>query len=88
MYCKLVLPLVAFLAVKAGYQKFDAGYYRCSTLTHIFGILFPLFMLYVILGLKKDCMTTFNKTLVLFLSWSMLFFHLFYEHDKNSKVFK
>jgi len=85
MYDTLILPLGAFFAVNAGYQKFDAGYYRCSTTTHIFGILFPLFMLYVILGLKKDCITTFNKTVVLLLSWSMLFFHLFYEYDKNSK---
>tara|TARA_Y100000389_G_scaffold119850_1_gene117006 strand:- start:1226 stop:1492 length:267 start_codon:yes stop_codon:yes gene_type:complete len=85
MYERLITPLVAFLAVNAGYQKFDAGYYRCSTTTHIFGMLFPLFILYVLWGLKENCMNTFNKTVLLFLSWSMLFFHLLYEHDKNTK---
>lgn len=81
---EIVVPLVSFLLVYIGYQKYDAGYYRCSQTTHFFGILFPIFILYVIWGLKKQCVDDLNKNILMFLSWSMLFFHLLYENDKKS----
>lgn len=75
------IALVTFILTLIVFNKTDKQYYRCSTSTHIFGLIFPLV---VILYLNKS-IDKQNTTYIIILgmAYSMFFFHTFHEVYKR-----
>ena len=64
------------------YALNDTAYYKCSDITHFFGILFPIIVIFVLFKYLTKNVYTF--ILVYSLSLSMLVFHLLYHFDKSN----
>ena len=73
-----------FLNTYLFYTNNDMSFYRCSNMTHYFGMIYPIL---VIIGLFIYLFKYIYIFYVLYcLSLSMLFFHLFYHYDQKIKV--
>lgn len=57
------------------YNKFDKGVYKCSNVTHLFGMIFPLLVI----------MKVPNKY-VLPSAYAMLTFHLIHDYNVNKNT--
>ncbi len=54
------------------YNKFDKGVYKCSNVTHLFGMIFPLLVI-----------TKVPNKYVLPSAYAMLTFHLVHDYNEN-----
>jgi hypothetical protein len=70
--------LVMFPSLIIHYMTYETQYYRCSKLTHVFGLIFPIS---VILG-QEFIDSALVKNIVVPLAHGMLMFNLLYEVDK------
>ena len=68
------------------YSSNDLSYYRCSDITHYFGIIFPILIILASFTYLRKNIIIF--TIIYSFSLSMLFFHLFYHFDKFVESFK
>ena len=80
------ITIVTLLLTYVFYSNNDLSYYRCSDITHYFGIIFPIVIIIVLFLYLKSNIIIF--TILYSLSLSMLFFHLFYHYDKFVEAFK
>jgi len=65
------------------YTNNDTSFYRCSTMTHYFGMIYPVLIIIALFIYMFKYIYVFY---VLYcLSLSMLFFHLFYHYDQKIK---
>ena len=66
------------------YINNDTSFYRCSTMTHYFGMIYPVLIIIALFIYMFKYIYVFY---VLYcLSLSMLFFHLFYHYDQKIKI--
>lgn len=73
---KTAVGLVVLLTVIAFFMSNETQYYRCSPETHVFGLLFPAFVL-----LRNDA-SALSRWTVTVLAQAMLAFHVLHEFDK------
>lgn len=66
------------------FHKYDCDIYKCSTITHLFGIVLPLYMLVVTLLFVKGRSSFSVHAAAAFLSATMLSFHLSYETRRRT----
>ena len=87
----IIIGLVIPIIILKCYIKSDMNYYRCSTPTHIFGIILPVTNIILISMLLDKHNNLCNihtglKILVLLLSYSMFYFHLIYHLEKEGII--
>ena len=72
--------LLAILWIWPLYSLHDTSYYRASQVTHYFGIIYPLLVLLYIFLNNKNRLLFY---IILYLTVSMLFFHISYHFEKD-----
>ena len=73
----ICIPLLVLPVLIMHFMTHETQYFRCSKLTHVFGMIFPL---YVILQQKKLHEQHHNNA-VLIMSYFMLLFHIMHHFD-------
>ena len=73
----LLTALLAFPGVVALFMSYETQYYRCSSITHAFGILFPLAVLLVPADAPRP-----QRLAVTGMAQGMVLFHLMHELDR------
>ena len=84
MLINIIIFVLSTISTSLFYNKYEKDNYKCSKITNKFGILFPIINIIFILLIQKklDSKILLISYLTLFLSSSMLIFHMSYGINK------